>query len=122
MAADTAPTESCNVHKVVSYCTEGKHVATENCPKDKVKEVALLDWNRTILGKIKADDHQYLLSVASEGDICPKHKTALPILPILPVEPTDPTDPDDPPGGEEEPPDEGNQGVTDILNKIIDRQ
>lgn len=122
VAADTAPTESCNVHKVVSYCTEGKHVATENCPKDKVKEVALLDWNRTILGKIKADDHQYLLSVASEGDICPKHKTALPILPILPVEPTDPTDPDDPPGGEEEPPDEGNQGVTDILNKIINRQ
>ncbi len=32
VAADTAPTESCTVHKMVSYCTEGKHLATASCP------------------------------------------------------------------------------------------
>ena len=47
VAADTAPTATCNVHKMVDYCTEGKHIATQYCPKDKVKQVAVLDFERT---------------------------------------------------------------------------
>lgn len=100
VAADTAPSSACNVHKMVSYCTEGKHVATQFCPKDKVKDVALLDWNRTILGGIQAADHSYLLSTASAGELCPAHtKKEEPAKPDTPTdpkkEPTDPT-PDTP--------------------------
>ncbi len=32
VAAGTAPVESCNLHKLYSYCTEGKVLATEFCP------------------------------------------------------------------------------------------
>lgn len=98
VAADTAPKETCNVHKVVSYCTEGKHVATQYCPKDKVKEVALLDLDRPILKNIKAPDHEYLLATASKDDVCPKHKAASPLLPEQSVVPTKPdaTGPADP--------------------------
>ena len=63
VAADTAPTATCNVHKMVDYCTEGKHIATQYCPKDKVKQVAVLDWNRALFNDIKARDHEYLLKV-----------------------------------------------------------
>lgn len=32
VAADTAPTQSCTMHKMVSYCKDGKHIATASCP------------------------------------------------------------------------------------------
>ena len=78
VASDTAPTRACNMHKMVSYCTEGEHVATEYCPEDTVEEVALLDYDREIYNKVEAGDHKYLLKVAS-GDVkdgeklCPVH-------------------------------------------------
>lgn len=70
VAADTAPTATCNVHKMVDYCTEGKHIATQYCPKDKVKQVAVLDWNRALFNDIKARDHEYLLKVL-DGSLRP---------------------------------------------------
>lgn len=103
VAADSVPSGSCNVHKMVSYCTEGKHVATEFCPKDKVKQVALLDIDRTILSGIKASDHNYLLSVASKDELCPKHKKAPEVKPEkkpekskAPEESTEPIDTEQP--------------------------
>lgn len=80
VAADTAPTKTCNVHKMVRYCTEGEHLATEYCPSSCVKEVAVLDWDREILQRndkdIEATDHKYLLSVLTgeDGELCPAHK------------------------------------------------
>ena len=105
VAADTAPTATCNVHKMVDYCTEGKHIATQYCPKDKVKQVAVLDWNRALFNDIKARDHEYLLKVLDgsatpndpKDDICPAHQKAItPVTPTDPTKPTTPTDPTDP--------------------------
>lgn len=105
VAADTAPTATCNVHKLVDYCTEGKHIATQYCPKDKVKQVAVLDWNRALFNDIKARDHEYLLKVLDgsatpndpKDDICPAHQKAItPVTPTDPTTPTTPTDPTDP--------------------------
>ena len=47
VAAGTAPTESCNLHTFVDYCTEGKCVASDSCPADHVKQVGVLDFERT---------------------------------------------------------------------------
>ena len=47
VAAGTAPTENCNLHTFVDYCTEGKCLATDSCPSSSVKQVAVLDFERT---------------------------------------------------------------------------
>ena len=47
VAAGTAPTESCDKHVFVDYCTEGKCLATDSCPADHVKQVGVLDFERT---------------------------------------------------------------------------
>ena len=47
VAAGTAPTENCNLHTFVDYCTEGKCVATDNCPSSAIKKVGVLDFERT---------------------------------------------------------------------------
>ena len=63
VAAGTAPTESCNLHKFVDYCTEGKCLATDFCPESSVTQVGLLDYTRVDYGEsIVADDAAYLLS------------------------------------------------------------
>lgn len=91
VAADTAPTEVCTMHKMVKYCTEGKHLATEFCPADKVQEGAALDFDRQLLeqggkttdsGKpayIEAPDNAYLLKLitgtqADDTLLCPVHR------------------------------------------------
>lgn len=71
VAADTAPTAFCGRHTMVSYCTEGKHIATSGCPASSVIDVALVDYSREAYG-IAADDDAYLLKNASEGE-CPVH-------------------------------------------------
>lgn len=108
VAAGTAPTESCNLHTMVDYCTEGKCLAGENCPAESVKQVGVLDYVRTDYGEsIKADDDAYLLvnmQKAAEAG-CPVHTQAAtePEQPVTdPVETptTDPNDPNyDPSGG-----------------------
>ena len=123
VAADTAPKESCNMHKMVKYCTEGKHIATEYCPEETVKEVALLDYDRELITKngaaikkddteqksvVKAKDHKYLLQTASLGELCPKHKEApKPSEPVLPIIPDLPDLPDIPGFGDDDKGDEG---------------
>ena len=89
VAADTAPTEVCTMHKMISYCTKGKHEATDLCPKKYVKQVAVLDYNREFVnhdggdsfgGRVKAKDDAYLLQTLSHGK-CPAHKTK-PVIPL----------------------------------------
>ena len=107
------------MHTMVQYCEEGKHIATEFCPVETVKEVAVLDFARELVTKngsaikpddtvqasvVKAKDHEYLLQTISLGELCPAHQEA-PILP--PVLPEDPDLPDLPGEGGEG---GGNQG------------
>ena len=87
VAADTAPTQTCNVHKMVRYCKDGKHLATEYCPASSVVEIAALDWNREIIKNIKAQDDEYLLQTLTgkeEGELCPVHNKKPSIFPIIP--------------------------------------
>lgn len=87
VAADTAPTQSCNVHKMVRYCKDGKHLATEYCPASSVVEIAALDWNREIIKNIKAQDDEYLLQTLTgkeEGELCPVHNKKPSIFPTIP--------------------------------------
>ena len=120
VAADSAPTQTCTMHKMVSYCTEGKHVATENCPKTSVKEVALLDYARALVTKdgsavkedlsnaVQAKDHQYLLAACSAGETCPVHQK--PIGPVDPGEGGEGENPDGEGGEGENPGGEGGEG------------
>ena len=83
-AADTAPTQTCNVHKMVRYCKDGKHLATEYCPASSVVEIAALDWNREIIRNIKAQDDEYLLQTLTgkDGELGPVHNKKPSIFPI----------------------------------------
>lgn len=101
VAAGTAPVESCNLHKLYDYCTEGQCLATEFCPPGSVKQVALLDYTREDYGpSISAGDSAYLASafqtVLEDGTVqlaaCPVHIDGS----SLPVDP--PVDPDFDPG------------------------
>ncbi|MBQ0038538.1 MAG: transglycosylase domain-containing protein [Clostridiales bacterium] len=76
VAADTAPDSSCNCHESIKYCTEGKHVATEYCPKDSVKTVSALRLDRDVISGVSASDMQYSVDNFSKGDLCPAHKKA----------------------------------------------
>lgn len=113
VAADSAPKESCSMHVMVKYCEEGKHIATEFCPEDQVKEVAVLDYQRELVTKdgspikeddleekqvVKAKDHAYLLQTISKGELCPVHKEPAVQEPV--VDPNAPTGPGNE-GGEE---------------------
>lgn len=64
VAAGTAPTENCNLHTFVDYCTEGKCLATDSCPSSSVKQVAVLDFERTEY--FKADGTRYA-SIATDS-------------------------------------------------------
>lgn len=55
----TKPTEKCNVHTMVDYCTVGGGVAGPDCPKDKVKKVGLLNVERDFEYQIFIVDAQY---------------------------------------------------------------
>ena len=99
VAAGTAPTESCTMHTLVDYCTEGKCLAGEYCPAESVKQVGVLDYVREDYGEsIKADDDAYLLvnmQKAVEETGCPIHTQA--VVEPEPEPGTDPsTDPNDP--------------------------
>ena len=122
VAAEFAPKESCNMHTMVQYCEEGKHIATEFCPAETVKEVAVLDFARELVTKngsaikeddtvqasvVKAKDHEYLLQTISLGELCPAHQEAPILPPVLPEDPDLPDLPDLPGEGGEG---GGNQG------------
>ena len=80
IAAGTAPTESCTMHVVRDYCTEGGGLAGEFCPESSVVQKSFLDYTRTDYGEgIVADDNGYLLGTLEarlEAEGCPAHTTA----------------------------------------------
>lgn len=77
VASGTEPTESCNLHKMIRYCTEGKCIAGDNCPADSVVQRSVLDYTRTDYGPgIVADDNAYLLSTLEAIGPCPVHSAS----------------------------------------------
>lgn len=124
VAKGTGPTETCALHTMVDYCTEGKCLATESCPAESVKQVGVLDYVRENYGpSIKADDDPYLLinmqkaiglvpTVAEDGTEsypavigCPVHAGAPAVDPENPEDPSvNPNDPNynPPSSGEDE--------------------
>ena len=72
VAADTAPTKSCEMHKMVSYCKDGKHIATASCPSSSVMQVAALDYARETVHDVTVPDDAYRVQVLSSGP-CPVH-------------------------------------------------
>ena len=72
VAADTAPTKSCEMHKMVSYCKDGKHIATSSCPSSSVMQVAALDYARETVHDVTVPDDAYRVQVLSAGS-CPVH-------------------------------------------------
>jgi penicillin-binding protein 1A len=74
VATGTAPTESCNLHTMIDYCSEGKCIAGPECPAELVQKVSVLDYTRADYGpSIVADDNPYLLSVLQLIPECPVH-------------------------------------------------
>ena len=56
---DRLPTEACDVHVLVPYCTEGSGVASANCPESAITYVGLLNFTRTFALDIVIPDSQY---------------------------------------------------------------
>ena len=120
IASGTAPKEKCTLHVMRDYCTEGKCLATENCPAESVTQAAFLDHERVDYGSgVVAEDNAYLLSTMEKavglqpGDTpdgtlaasgCPVHTEGQEI--IDPDNPT--TDPDQPDTGPQDPSDPTN--------------
>ena len=98
VAADTAPTESCNMHKTVSCCVDGNHIATPYCPPSSIEQRVVLDYDRpyvSVDGSMSEDklvhaaDDEYLLRTLSVDPLCPVHKDT-PVVPPQPIVPDDP--------------------------------
>ena len=120
IAAGTAPTEKCTLHVMRDYCTEGKCLATANCPAESVIQAAFLDHTRVDYGSgVVAEDNAYLLSTmekavglepGTSGEVvpttgCSVHTTAPEV-----TDPDNPlVDPNDP---NYVPPEEGGETVT----------
>ena len=99
--AGLAPTESCNLHVMANYCTEGECLAGDLCPVSSIVEKGVLNYEREDYGpNITSEDDPYLLvniqKAAAESGGCPFHGgTGLPYDPENPV-PSDINDPSDP--------------------------
>lgn len=63
---------SCDMHKMINYCKDGKHVATASCPASSVMQVAALDYARETVNDITVADDAFRLPVLSVGN-CPVH-------------------------------------------------
>ena len=72
VAEDTEPLMSCDMHKMINYCKDGKHVATTSCPASSVMQVAALDYARETVNDITVADDAFRLPVLSVGN-CPVH-------------------------------------------------
>ena len=78
VAADTAPTAACGLHKTINYCNDGKVEATAKCPAASVSSKSAVDYNREEIAGITAADTPYLLKTLKGDGTCPVHKVALP--------------------------------------------
>lgn len=74
--ASTKPTEKCNCHVLVDYCTAGGGVASPDCPKNTVKKVGLLKTDRNFKHQIYVVDAQY--TCYDIGDTKPSSSANLP--------------------------------------------
>ena len=117
VAAGTAPTESCSLHVLRDYCTEGQCLAGEFCPEESVEQKGFLDYVREDYGpSIVADDDPYLIvnleKTLEESGGCPAHTTEIITDPEdpngVPPEALDPSDPNYQPPTVPETPDTGN--------------
>ena len=58
---DTVPTETCDTHVLVKYDRVTGAVACDNCPKENIKEVALIrNENRSFATQVTITDAQYV--------------------------------------------------------------
>lgn len=69
-AKGTVPKEKCDIHVKLSVCTESHKLASEYCPKDKVKDIVYLVKEE----KDKTTDTPNLLPKGLEDSICNIHK------------------------------------------------
>ena len=68
VAVGSEPTEQCTLHELRNYCTEGKCLATENCPTSSVIQAAFLNHERVDYGSgVVAEDDAYLISSMEEA-------------------------------------------------------
>ena len=68
VAVGSEPTEECALHVMRNYCTEGKCLATENCPTSSVIQAAFLNHERVDYGSgVVAEDDAYLISSMEEA-------------------------------------------------------
>lgn len=56
---DTLPTEACDVHVKVAYCSAGKGIAGPGCPEESIKYYGLLHVKRSFEFDIYVTDAQY---------------------------------------------------------------
>lgn len=56
---DTLPTEPCDVHVMIAYCTEGRGVANANCPETSIRYYGMLKHMRSFECNIYVTDGQY---------------------------------------------------------------
>lgn len=67
--AEQLPKEYCDCHVTVDYCTTGKGIACDACPKSGIKQVALIHVpNRSYPIWTKIVDAQYVYRQLSPGD------------------------------------------------------
>ena len=71
----TKPTEECNVHKLVNYCTSGHGIAGPDCPEKDVKQVGLLNLDRSFDYQVYIKDAQY---TCRDGKFVPTKAQNLP--------------------------------------------
>lgn len=55
----TEPTEYCDTHIIVDYCTSGRGIACDYCPREDVVQTALIRMNRDFPTDILVTDSQY---------------------------------------------------------------
>lgn len=73
-AQGTQPTESCDVHKQVTYDTETDSIANEYCPKELVKTIAGIVRPVPYTGSAQVADKQYEIPASVlNGQVCTVH-------------------------------------------------
>lgn len=70
---DTVPSEYCDRHVTVDYCTIGKGIACDACPADAIKQISLVYVDtRDFPMQIKITDTQYTYKHVQIGDLYAK--------------------------------------------------
>jgi penicillin-binding protein 1A len=73
VAKDTAPTQPCTMHQSVSYCADGKCLATASCPASSLTTMVALNYNREVINDITTAESPYLLQTLKGTGVCAVH-------------------------------------------------